>query len=76
MGQRLRTSFLEFDGVDLDTDDEARIVDSAPGLFNHLEQDTAAVFERASIFISPLVCGLTDELGDQVAMSSVDLISL
>lgn len=46
---------LEFDRVDFDADDEAAVVDAAFDFFDDLEDDAAAVFQAAAVFVGAFV---------------------
>ena len=60
---RSRAAGLEFHRVDLDTDDEAWVVDAAVHFFDDLEDDAAAVIEIAAVLICALIGREGEELG-------------
>ena len=64
---------LEFDGVDFDADDEGGIVDALFDFFDDFEDYAAAILERSAVFVGAFVGGASEELGEEVAMSAVDL---
>ena len=66
----VETTFLEFDTVDLDADDE-RFGEARVDAFGDFHDDAGAVGEGAAVFVSAFVGGLGEELGEEVAVGAV-----
>ena len=72
---RRSSSGLEFNGVHFDADDEVGVGNSTAHFLDDFQDDAGAVFEGPSVLVCALVGGLAEELGEEVAVSAVDLHS-
>ena len=66
---------MELDRIDLYANDKLLIVDPAFDLINDFEDNAAAVFEVASVLVASVIGALGEELGEQIAMRTVNLMS-
>ena len=67
----LEAALLELHTVDFDTDDEGSR-EARVDAFGNFHNDAGAVGERAAVFVGAFIGGFGEELGEEVAMGTVE----